>query len=158
MIREPLSSKRHQRGVINLGGIGVVLFLIWCFWVAMAPTSQKKLDRVCSPVSVTGNLMVSLAALAWEPSMPATKRIFDQTTYGCKYMSWRLVYERRYKAWLEQQQALGNVGQQSPWAGEQFEPAQADPGTNPAQAPQPGAVDPKAPAASAPVQEQPKSP
>ena len=103
--------------MINLGGIGVVAFLIWCFWVAMAGSPHKTLERVCSPISVTGNLMVSLAALAWEPSMKGTKRVFDQTYYGCQYMGWRLVYERRYKEWLIEQERLGLETDGDPYGG-----------------------------------------
>lgn len=98
---------RSQRGVINLGGIGVVLCLVFVFYCALGKQGEQRYSRICSPFSVTSNLFTSIAALLYDGSEVRVKEIFDNITYGCKYTVWRLNNEKEWQAYVDEMKKQG---------------------------------------------------
>lgn len=100
-------SPSRQRGVVNLGGIGVVLCLVFVFYCALGKAGQERYARICSPFSVTSNLFTSIAALLYDGSEVPVKEVFDNITYGCKYTVWRLTAEKEWQAYVDEMKRQG---------------------------------------------------
>lgn len=130
--RSSLSSPRRQQGVINLGGIGVVLILVFVFYCALGKQGEQRYARICSPFSVTANLFTSIAALLYDGSEVPVKEVFDNITYGCKYTVWRLNNEKEWQAYVDEMKRQGK-----PIPGyhqQEYQPGQQAQGLAPSQA------------------------
>lgn len=73
-----------------------LILLGWIVWI-MTGTAAERLERACSPVGWTGNVTVSLAALATPAHQASVQKLFDKGTYGCQYIVWRLFYQGDYQ-------------------------------------------------------------
>lgn len=100
-------SPRRQAGVINLGGIGVVLCLVFVFYCALGDKGHERYRRICSPFAVTSNLFTSIAALLYDGSEVGVKEVFDNITYGCTYTVWRLTAEKDWQAYVDEMKRQG---------------------------------------------------
>lgn len=98
------SPRTSQRGVVNLGGLGVICFLAWLFWIFFASVPDERMRRACRPVNIVGNVFVSLTALGAERAVDNVKGTFNSVEYGCRYMVWRLLYEEDYLEYIEDQE------------------------------------------------------
>ena len=108
--------RRQQAGVIQLGGIGIVLTLVFVFYCAIGQKGEERMNRICSPFSVIANFVTSFTALLWDGSEVGTKEVFDNITYGCKYTVWRMVYETDWQDYPDQLTREGKPIPYNPYA------------------------------------------
>lgn len=74
-------------------GLPLLMFVVWIF---AAPLPQERIERACSPIEWVGNLATSTTALTKEDSAATAGRWSDKLNYSCKYMIWRLFYQKQY--------------------------------------------------------------
>lgn len=86
-----------------------ILFLAFVAWVFVAGTPDERIANACRPIKWTGNVVVSLSALAMPDPQEKVNGYFNKIEYGCRYMTWRLFYQEAYNAWLAQQNANKGV-------------------------------------------------
>lgn len=88
-------------------GLMFLAFVGWIFWSAN-PT--ERIEHFCKPVGWLGNVSTSATALVVPTQQASVQKWFDKFEYGCRYMTWRLIYQADYN------KALGNTlpGQQVP--------------------------------------------
>lgn len=82
--------------------IGISL-LIFIGWIAVGGQPTERIERFCRPVSWTGNIVSSLFQLGAPGIVPYISNGFTNTEYGCRYTSWRVLYE---KDWVVAQQEI----------------------------------------------------
>lgn len=80
--------------------IGISL-LIFIGWIALGGHPTERIERFCRPVQWTGNVMTSFFELGAPSIAPVISRGFNNTEYGCRYATWRVLYE---KEWVAAQQ------------------------------------------------------
>lgn len=80
-----------------------LLFLAFVVWVFIASDGSERINRVCKPIGWSGNLVVSLASLAAPDHAPAGQKWFDKFEYGCRYMTWRVIYQDEYNKYIAAQ-------------------------------------------------------
>lgn len=95
--------------MFQLGGIGVVLMLIFGFWVFIGDPGHGRIDRACKPVEKFGNITTSLAAVTWSDSATSMREFWEGVDYSCEYMLWRLFHEEAYLEAQRQAAAMGEV-------------------------------------------------
>lgn len=102
----------------SLLGIGLLVFI---GWIAIGGQPTVRIERFCSPVSWTGNIVTSLFELGAPSIVPYISNGFSNTEYGCRYATWRVLYE---KDWVAAQQAQAAEMQQQEQEQEQTTPQQ----------------------------------
>jgi hypothetical protein len=70
-----------------------LLFLGFVAWIFVTANPSERIERVCRPVGWGGNVVVSLSALAAPDEEKVVQGWFNKLEYGCRYMTWRLVYQ-----------------------------------------------------------------
>ena len=81
-----------------------LLFLAFVGWVLLAGSGGDRINRFCEPVGWAGNVVVSVSALATGPSgQKKVQKVFNRTEYGCRYITWRLFYQKSYEQWQAEQ-------------------------------------------------------
>lgn len=103
--------------MFKLGGLGVVLMLVFAFWISFASDPHARFDRACAPVDKFGNFVTSFIGLFFDRDWAAANDAwFERADYGCEYMLWRLWYEDDYQQQLQDDRLNG---EQAPQSGEQ---------------------------------------
>lgn len=87
------------------------LFLAFVAWIFIAGDGNKRIENFCAPVGWTGNLVVSLASLTVSDQASSTQKWFDKFEYGCRYMTWRVFYQKEYNKYLEAEAAKSKQSQ-----------------------------------------------
>lgn len=83
-----------------------LLFLGFVGWVLLAGSGGGRIDRFCGPVGWSGNVVVSVSALATSPAgQKKVQDVFNRAEYGCRYVTWRLFYQKDYSKWQAEQAA-----------------------------------------------------
>lgn len=81
-----------------------LLFLGFVGWVLLAGSGGGRIDRFCGPVGWSGNVVVSVSALATGPAgQKKVQDVFNRAEYGCRYVTWRLFYQKDYNKWQAEQ-------------------------------------------------------
>jgi len=70
-----------------------LLFLAFVGWIFISANPTERLDRLCRPVGWSGNIIVSLSAMAVPEQQGTVQSWFDKLEYGCQYTAWRLLYQ-----------------------------------------------------------------
>lgn len=70
-----------------------LLFLGFVAWIFVTANPEERIERVCRPVGWGGNVVVSLSALAAPDEEKVVQGWFNKLEYGCRYMTWRLIYQ-----------------------------------------------------------------
>jgi hypothetical protein len=79
------------------------IFLFFIAWVFLAGNPSERIEHACQPVGWVGNATVSLATLVVPKQQERLQGWFDKVEYGCRYVTWRLVYQDTYNKWLASQ-------------------------------------------------------
>ena len=88
-----------------------LLFLAFVGWVLLAGSGGERINRFCEPVGWAGNVVVSVSALATGPEGQAkVQKVFNHTEYGCRYITWRLFYQKSYDQWKATQSGTSVPG------------------------------------------------
>lgn len=72
----------------------------WVILIFVVTNPQERMERTCAPVHWTGKVATSVSMLfnVSESALTSTSNAFDNATYGCKFVVWRLFYEEDFKA------------------------------------------------------------
>jgi len=79
-----------------------IAILVWMAWIVLASNQEVRIERTCQPTIWMGNVVTSAVQLIAPAHQDRIEGWFDNLDYGCRFIVWRLVYER---AWLEAQEA-----------------------------------------------------
>ena len=78
-----------------------LLFLAFVGWVLLASSGGDRINRFWEPTGWAGNVVVSVSALATGPEgQKKVQKVFDHAEYGCRYITWRLFYQKTYDQWV----------------------------------------------------------
>ena len=75
------------------------IFLAFVAWVFMAASPSHRIENFCRPVGWIGNGTVSLSSLVIPSQQVRVQGWFDKVEYGCRFVTWRLVYQETYNQW-----------------------------------------------------------
>lgn len=78
-----------------------ILFLAFVAYIFVAPNPSVRIERVCKPVPVTGNVIVSMSALILPQHQSTVQGWVSKFDYGCQYIVWRMVYQKEYLEYQE---------------------------------------------------------
>lgn len=70
-----------------------LLFLAFVGWIFISANQTERLERVCRPIGWGGNVVVSVSALIVPDQQKTVQGWFDKLEYGCRYATWRLLYQ-----------------------------------------------------------------
>jgi hypothetical protein len=87
-----------------------LLFLGFVAWIFVTANPSERIERVCRPVGWAGNVVVSLSALAAPDEEKVVQGWFNKLEYGCRYMTWRLLYQTAYNQALASQKSDAAAG------------------------------------------------
>lgn len=87
-----------------------LLFLGFVAWIFMAGTPKDRIENACAPVAWVGNGTTSLASLVLPNEQVKVQGWFDSVEYGCRYVTWRLFYQKAYNQWLSSQGTSASGG------------------------------------------------
>ncbi|KWT98333.1 MULTISPECIES: hypothetical protein [unclassified Variovorax] len=117
-----------------------LIFLAFVAWIFLAASPEKRIERGCAPIAWVGNATTSLSSLVVPSQQTKVQGWFNNLGYGCRYVTWRLIYQDAYNEWLATQGL-------SPDAKKPADDAAANPAQKAASAP--ASSTPAAPAAPA---------
>lgn len=87
-----------------------ILFLAFVAFGLQKDEGMGAVDNFCAPVNWAGNISVSMSAIIDPHSEAETKKAFTQMNYSCRYIGWRLFFEKQYEAWKKQQKLEREAG------------------------------------------------
>jgi len=99
-----------------------LLFLAFVGWIFISSSPTQRIEHFCQPVAWVGNVSTSVTALLVPSQQANVQKWFDKFEYGCRYMTWRLIYQADYN------KAMG-VDQRSALPSDVADPAKADANT-----------------------------
>lgn len=73
-----------------------LLFLAFVGWIFIVADPSERLVRVCRPIGWSGNVVVSVSALVVPDQQRTVQGWFDKLEYGCRYTTWRLLYQTEW--------------------------------------------------------------
>jgi len=79
-----------------------LLFLAFVVWIFTASSPSIRIENACRPIGWSGNVIVSLSALAMPAHQTKVQGWFNSIEYGCQYTVWRLFYQEAYNKWREE--------------------------------------------------------
>lgn len=72
--------------------------MAWVGWIVLATDPMLRIAHGCAPIGWFGNVSVSLTAFIYPRGEGGVQHFFDRTEYACRYATWRVIYEKQWKA------------------------------------------------------------
>lgn len=73
-----------------------LLFLAFVGWIFLSSNPNERIEHFCRPVGWMGNVSTSATAMVVPAQQITVQNWFDKFEYGCRYMTWRLIYQADY--------------------------------------------------------------
>lgn len=78
-----------------------LLFLAFIAYIFVAPNPSVRIERVCKPIPVVGNVLVSMTALILPQHQTTIQGWVSRFDYGCQYIVWRMLYQSEYNEYMK---------------------------------------------------------
>lgn len=70
-----------------------ILVMVWMGGIFLTSNTQTRIERACSPVTVSDKIVVAMVQLVYEEWALDAHKMMLQMEYGCRYTVWKTFYE-----------------------------------------------------------------
>lgn len=70
-----------------------ILVMVWMGGIFLTSNTQTRIERACSPVTVSDKIVVAMVQLVYEQWALDAHKMMLQMEYGCRYTVWKTFYE-----------------------------------------------------------------
>ena len=78
-----------------------VLICVWLGSILITTDPQKRMERSCSPIVLTGNVTAAGVELVSENLAASTRTGFEAANYACMHIVWSVAYKDQ---WMKAEQ------------------------------------------------------